>query len=330
MNNFHVFYELFINYSTLYSLSLQVLTTTDLMSGMQQSTQGSLMILAATSGFGLIPMIAQIMIQAGFSADAITLYRIAVPLLLFIACFRPRGLDCGEVVRTMLLGIFGGIGMVLFMRALSQTSAATVILLYYSYPFFSIVLGNLLFGQRMTRNSLSSAMLILVAVSLTLNPESISREHLPLILGSLLAPISFALMIQYFAHPVKPMEPGQRMLTSTTGTLLAILPLILMTGPPDMLPDHPRDYFWILGIGIVSAALPQYLFVKGAPLAGAGITASLTSLEVVIAMLMGVLVTGQNLNRMQITAALLIVIAQLIRQDVVSPISKEPLAHQSA
>ncbi len=296
---------------------------------MQSGTRGSLMILAATSGFGLVPMFAQIMMQAGFSADAITLYRIALPFLIFVAWFNPRGLDRMEVVRTMLLGALGGIGMILFMRALAQTSATTVILLYYCYPFFSIVFGNLLFGQRMTRNSLSSALLILLAVSLTLNPDTINPEDLPLILGSLLLPVSFALMIQYFAHPVKSMAPDKRMVTTSTGTLLVVLPLILVNGPVTLVPEQPIGFFWILAIGIFAAALPQYLFVKGTPLAGAGSTASLSSLEVVIAMLMGVLVLGQQLDRMQVTAAALIVIAQLIRQDIVSPAPEKPLAQQS-
>ena len=284
---------------------------------MQNGTRGSLMILTATAGYGLVPVLAQLMIQTGFDADAITLYRIAIPLLVFVAWFNPRGLDRMEVVRTMLLGLFCGIGMVLFMRALAQTSAATVILLYYCYPFFSIVFGNLLFGQRLSRNSLSSALLIVLAVSLTLNPDVISARDLPLVLGSLLAPVSFALMIQYFAHPLKSMAPDQRMVTCTTGTLLVVLPLILVTGPVNLVPGNLPDLTWILVIGIVSAALPQYLFVKGAPLAGAASTASLSSMEVVVAMLMGVLVLGQQLDQMQITAAALIVIAQLIRQDMI-------------
>ena len=283
---------------------------------MQSSTRGSLMIVMASSGFGLVPIFAQIMMQSGFSADAITLYRITIPFLLFVAWFNPRGLDFMETIRSMLLGMFAGIGMILFMRALAQTSAATVILLYYCYPFFSILLGSLLFGQKLTRNSLSSALLILLAVSLTLNPKSIEAQDLPLILGSLLAPISFAMMIQYFAHPIKPMATDKRMVTSLAGTLLVVLPLSLLIEPVTVIPEHSTGYFWILAIGIVSAALPQYLFVKGAPLAGADNTASLSSLEVVVAMAMGMLILGQQLDRMQITAAALIVIAQLIRQDL--------------
>jgi len=297
---------------------------------MPRKRKGSLMILIATSGFGMVPVFAQMMTQVGFGADTITLYRFLVPFLLFLWWFNPRGLDCMEAARTLLLGMFCGIGMVLFMRALSQTSATTVILLYYCYPFFSILLGTLFFGQRMTRNSLSSALLILVAVSLTLNPESIRPQDLPLILGSLLAPVSFALMIQYLAHPVRSMETSQRMVISLSGTLLMISPMILMAGPVEMLPQHPRDYFWILAIGLLSAALPQYLFVRGAPLAGASVTASLTSLEVVFAMLMAALIMGQQPERMQITAAMLIVIAQMIRQDMVSATAEQRLPRKSA
>jgi len=46
-------------------------------------------------------------------------------------------------------------------------------------------------------------------------------------------------------------------------------------------------------------------------------------------MLMAALVLGQQPDRMQITAATLIVIAQLIRQDPGSTATEEPLAQQS-
>jgi len=288
------------------------------------------MILLATLGFGTVPMLAQLMTRAGFGADAITLYRFLVPFLLFLSCFKPRGLDPMETLRTLSLGIFCGIGMVLFMRALSQTSATTVILLYYCYPFFSILLGTLLFGQRLTRNSFATALLILVAASLTLSPESLIVEDLPLILGSLLAPISFALMIQYLARPLKPMATNQRMVISLSGTLLVVIPLTLVSGPVDLLPATPEAYAWILAIGVLSAALPQYLFARGAPLAGASSTASLSSLEVVVAMLMAVLVLGQQPDRMQLTAAILIIIAQLIRQELTSPAPETVAARQAS
>jgi len=282
------------------------------------------MILLATTGFGMVPMLAQLMAQAGFSADAITLYRFLVPFLLFLPWFRPLGLDPMESMRTLLIGAFGGIGMVLFMRALSGTSATTVILLYYCYPFFSILLGALFFDQPMTRNSFSSALLILVAASLTFNPEVMSASDLPLILASLLAPISFALMIQYLARPVKTMKTNQRMVISLSGTLLMAVPLTMFSGPLSLSPEYSIGYAWIITIGVVSAALPQYLFARGAPLAGASSTASLSSLEVVIAMLMAALIMGQQPDRMQTTAAMLIIIAQLIRQDFVSAASSKP------
>lgn len=46
-------------------------------------------------------------------------------------------------------------------------------------------------------------------------------------------------------------------------------------------------------------------------------------------MLMAALLLGQQPDRMQITAATLIVIAQLIRQDPGSTATEEPLAQQS-
>ncbi len=288
---------------------------------MHSSARGSLMIIGASLGFGMIPMLAQLMMANGFSADVITLYRFLIPMLIFIVFFRPAGLDRWEVLRTFLVGMLSGLGMVLFMRALQQTSAVTIILLYYCYPFFSIVIGALLFGQRITRNSLATSLLILVAVSLTLSPQTIDVQDWTIVLSSLLAPVSFALVIQYFAHSVKPMAASQRMVISLMGTLLVVLPLTLMSEAIDIYPKSMDGVLWLLVLGLFSAALPQYLFIKGAPVAGANLTAGLSSLEVVVAMLLGVSVLGQEVTQIQITAALLLMNAQLIRQENINSVT---------
>ena len=119
------------------------------------------------------------------------------------------------------------------------------------------------------------------------------------------------------------------MVLSLSGTLLVVIPLTLLSGPVNLLPLHSSGYVWILAIGLLSAALPQYLFARGAPLAGASSTASLSSLEVVVAMLMAVLILGQQPDRLQITAAMLIIIAQLIRQDLVPSLGGRGPRHQT-
>jgi drug/metabolite transporter (DMT)-like permease len=280
---------------------------------MQAHYKGSMMIIGATFGFGMIPMLVQLMLARGFSADAITLYRFLVPLIIFMLWLRPARIDWPEAIRTLLLGAFAGTGMLFFMRALEQADPATVILLYYSYPFFSIVIGALLFTQRLSRNALVAALLILVAVSLTLNPQQIDVAHWPLLGASLLAPLSFALLIQYVSHPRRAMASAQRNLFCLAGTMLAIL--ILTFGEGSQLPGSLVDWGWILLLGVFSSAVPQYLFMRGAPLAGGTRTANLSSLEVVIAMVLGVILLSEQISRLQVTAVLLIVLAQLIRQE---------------
>ncbi len=119
-------------------------------------------------------------------------------------------------------------------------------------------------------------------------------------------------------HPVflKSMPTSQRMVVSFVGTLGAIIPLTLTgSGYEGLLPQEPNNYYWILLIELLTAALLQYLFAKETRLVGPLHTTSLSLFEVIVAMMAGAWFLNASLNRMHITAAALIVIAQIIRPD---------------
>lgn len=277
---------------------------------------GSVLIFGSAAGFGLNPMLGQLLLAQGFSPEVIALYRFLLPLLFVAVYLRQAFQRPSEAIRTFCVGLFAGVGMLGYFVSFTRLPSSTAILLYYSYPVFSVLIGSLFFGYRPTRNSWASAVLIIIAVSLAVNPEQPGSYRFTDLLVALLAPISFALLLNYFAHPRRPMPPHQRMACSLSGTLAILLPMTLNLEPDAMfLPQTLHQAVLVISIGIFSAALPQYLFALGAPRAGAEKTTHIGALELVFAMIFGVIFLGGPLTQSDATAALLIIVALSIRQE---------------
>lgn len=101
----------------------------------------------------------------------------------------------------------------------------------------------------------------------------------------------------------------------TMGHIIILIPIVLMAAPVQVLPISATGYMAILGIAILAAALPQLLFLIGVPKTTPERTAIFGSAELVVAMLTGAILLGDNLGQYEITAMLLILIALLIKQN---------------
>ena len=81
-----------------------------------------------------------------------------------------------------------------------------------------------------------------------------------------------------------------------------------------VLPVSLTGLLSILGIALLAAALPQILFMLGAPRSCADKNALMGSLELVVALLTGAVLLGENIDRLEMTAMILIVLALFIKQ----------------
>ncbi|MFT5115914.1 MAG: drug/metabolite transporter (DMT)-like permease [Parasphingorhabdus sp.] len=286
---------------------------------------GTVLILGSAVGFGLNPMLAQILFKQGLSAEMITLARFALPAVVLLPFLRLHRTEWPEAFRMLALGAVNGVAILLYFRAIDVLPAATAILIYYTYPVFNVIIGWLIFGRRPTRNALAAAALILVAASLTIHPESLPSDALNAIMGCFLAPLVFAFVIQYLASPIQVVSHTNRLATSLSGHVLVLLPLAISNSAMAL-----PDFSWplvgaLLALGIFAAAIPQLLFTMGAPLAGPERTSIAGACEMIIAMVTGTVLLGQNLDRFEATAIILIMIALFIRQDKSQPLNEPQL-----
>ncbi|NRA54803.1 MAG: EamA family transporter [Gammaproteobacteria bacterium] len=275
---------------------------------------GQYLVLMAAFFYGLNPFFAQLLFKDGFSAEVVSLYRFIVPMIFFSFFLRTPQENWPEALRTLLLGLVSGIAIFSYFHALETLPAATAILIYYTYPVFSVLIGWLIFKREPSQNALISAALIMIAASLTVRPDALSSEQLWSVAACFLAPLVVAVQVQYLSKPVKNIPTTNRMAWITIGHVMVLLPIAILSSPAQILPTSATGAFSILGIALLAAAIPQVLFMIGAPRSCADKNALTGSLEFVVALLAGAVLLGENLDQLEITAMILIVLALFIKQ----------------
>ncbi|MEO9655182.1 DMT family transporter [Marinomonas sp.] len=282
----------------------------------QQDKTGHYLVLMAACFYGLNPFFAQLLFQQGLGAEVVSLSRFILPALLFSGCLKCQRENRGEVARSLALGMMGGVAIFAYFYALQIIPAATAILIYYSYPLFSVLIGWFWFKRGVSQNTLVSGALVAIAASLTVRPEGLSSEAYLAIIGCFMAPLAVATQVQYLSKPKHHLPIKQRMAWITFGHVVILLPLTLWQAPEQLFPVNMEGYFALGGIALISAALPQVLFMMGATKSSVDKNTIAGSLELVVALMTGAVLLSQPLDRLDITAMLLIFAALLIRQEI--------------
>lgn len=274
---------------------------------------GNLFIITAAIGFGLNPMLAQLLMGDGLSPQLVTLYRFLLPALVLMPWLRLKRTEYKEGLVMFGFGMANGVAMLAYFSALSQIPVTQAIFIYYSYPVISLLVGWGLYGKKPTTNHMISAGLIIIAASLVFQPQQLDAGQWLPTLSCFLAPLVFALTIHYWSHPRKPLAPLQRMRCGLLGHMLVLVPLAIISQPTVWLPQSNVGYVWVIALAGLATSLPQLLFTIGAPKVGAEKTSIAGALELVVALIGGTIVLGNGLDHGQIVAMILILMAMQIR-----------------
>ena len=250
----------------------------------------------------------------------VSLYRFILPALFFTLFLRTPRASWPEASRTLLLGVVSGFSIFGYFHALETIPAATAILIYYSYPVFSVLIGWFAFGRVPSQNALISAALVAIAASLTVRPEALPAGALVSVAACFLAPLTVATQVQYLSNPRRNIPTLNRMAWITLGHIIVLLPIAIWTAPVQVLPVSLSGLLSVLGIALLAAAIPQILFMVGAPRSCADKNALTGSLELVVALLTGAVLLGESVDRLEVTAMVLIVLALFIKNAESKPV----------
>lgn len=258
--------------------------------------------------FGIVPYFARELTAAGMAPHAVAFYRYLLTALVLLPVILRA-----EVTLTHWAWALGGgaamaLGWIGYVRALDSVPVATLGVLYMTYPAFTVGLAWALFGDRPTLRATLAAGLIVLAAAVVAGP-ALGGGPVLAMLWALTAPLGFGLGIVALVHRLADSPTLFRLGATTLGGVIGILPLILTTPLAEVVPTAPRAAVLIIGIALLSAFVPQLIYVVCSPIIGATRTAVIGSLELPTMIVLAVLAFGEPLTLPQAAGCALVLAA---------------------
>lgn len=281
----------------------------------QTAGAATALVVAASACFGLVPLFARLLLEAGLSAEAIAFYRFAFSALVVLPfmgrIFRRRG----QAALVFGAGLVMGLGWMVWVQALDFVPVASAGVVYMSYPMFTIILARLLVGQAISGRAMGAAVLILAA-ALALAPSAFASGQALDLLRCLPAPIAFAFIIVVLSSMARDLGTLERMGCGMLGAVVGLLPMVLSGDVESVVPATGDAWLLILAMGAVTAAVPQMIYTFATAIVGPSRSAAAGSIELPTMMAIGWLAFGEAVGWPEALAAALVIAAIAIAPAV--------------
>ena len=273
------------------------------------STMATCASMLAAIGFGTVAFFAKHLTDTGMAAQAVAFYRYALVAILLSPFLLVRQSERPTTLWGILSGAAMGVGWTGYVKALEVTPVATVGIIYMSYPMLTVVMAWLWFRQELTARSIIASVLVLVATVIATTPTVIGGGKAVALLLALAAPLTFAFSINILVSKLSAIPPLSRIASVALGAVLGLLPMIAPLSLERLLHVSLANWWLIGGIAVVTALVPQVLYVISAPRIGAAKTAMAGSVELPVMLLIGSLAFGETISSATLACAALIVVA---------------------
>ncbi len=270
----------------------------------------ALMLLTAVC-FGLNPLFARYAYSGGLTPEVTALYRFGGPALVLLPlCAVGRG-QWRLALTALGLGAGMGLGLTAYFKALAVLPVALPALVYFTYPAFTLVLGYLLFGERITARAALACLCVLLACALVLSPDRLTTDQIGALLMCLAAPLAYALLLHGLARWLTPLPVMTRAGLTIAGAALALVVLLLLDAQTVKLaPNDALGWVGIVGLMTVCSLVPQVTAVLAVPMLGAGAAAIASSAELATSLAIGWVVLAEPVTGTALIGVGLILAAQ--------------------
>lgn len=266
-------------------------------------------VVLASVGYGLVPIFARSLTDAGMAPHAVAFYRyVLAGTLLLPVVWRWRH-EARTLGWGLLAGMMMGLGWVGYVRAIEVVPVSTAGVLYMTYPAFTLLLSWALFGDKPTLRGLLAAGMIVAAAGFVSTPGSIPPEQIPLLLMSLGAPVGFGFGIAVLVHRLTRIPALARIGIISAGSVVGLLPLVVTTDLAALLPVNGDGWLMVVAIGLGTALIPQLVYTVCSPMIGTARTAMAGSIELPVMFMVGWVFFAETLHITQIAALALVLLA---------------------
>ena len=280
--------------------------------------QATFIIILTAICFGLVPWFARELLDQGMASSAVAFYRYFLTGLLFFSVLKFRGPLRNECLWSIASGVLVGLGWIAFVEALKVVPVTSASVIYMTYPMFTLLASWVLIRNLPTRQSVIAGFLILIASVIAFTPEDLGEAAQQALLIAFIAPFAFGLSISVLTDKLHNLSPLQRLAGFTTGASLGLLPLVLNLEVDQVIPQDLTLWKYIIGLALLTAMVPQYLYSALAPVIGPARSAMAGSFELPTMFIIGFMVFGESIGFIQILSGLLIMTAIVITPAISS------------
>jgi drug/metabolite transporter (DMT)-like permease len=238
---------------------------------------------------------------------------------------KPKSSDSGaQIFKMFLMGSLYAAAALCAFFGLQYIPASIYVVLFYTYPAF-VVLISVFLGQRLRLAAWVALVLTLIGVVLTVPDLSLAGDNTTLgisiaILNALVVAVYFSIIGGVIKGAVSVTRASAWVITGTLGFLLLTIPFFGFHTPTNMM-----TWLLLIGLGIISTALPILLTILAIQAIGATQTSIVSTAEPILAMSLAFILLGETIVPIQWLGAAFIITGVIILE--IRPSQK--LAHLS-
>ncbi len=256
-------------------------------------------------GFGFLPLVLHWAYEGGLSPETALLWRyggglllMAPSLLLGARAWRHAGMG-------FWAGVAVGLGTIFLFHAYASLPVSLVILIFYTYPAFTLIFSRLVFGVALTPRLITAAGMILLAAMLIMRPDDEAGVTVRALALAFLAPMGFAGYLTFSARINSAAHVAARINAANLGALIVALPTAFGLFHT-MIPAGTEGWLGAIYLAVITGVASTGLVMMGAALAGSVRAAVAGGAELVTALLVGVLLFAEPLSWNYILCAALL------------------------
>jgi drug/metabolite transporter (DMT)-like permease len=263
-------------------------------------------------GFGLLPIFLDILRDEAVGSGTSLIVRYAgatLPLAIWVAVRRPQWRG---VLVSLVAGLGVGAGTIFLFEGYAGLPASVTVLIFYTYPAFTLILARVLFGVQIERKTVLAIAMVLGAAGLILSPGGVDASLYPLMLMTFGAPLSYALYLACLGRIPEGTDTVLRTLLLSVSALAVASAYLVFAEERLSLPSSSLGWLSLFYMAAVTGIGTTMLIVIGAGLAGSSRAAVAGSSELVTVLILGWWIFGETVRLEAVAGAVLILAAILV------------------
>ncbi len=288
------------------------------MENKKQKRKGKIYAIISGLMYSLLGYFGVSIIKEGYSVENMSFWRFFIAaifiLIIMLPNWRQLKVDKVDTIKMLIIGavFYGGCSMLYFVAA-EYIGTGLAIVIFFTFPAFVLLINKFLYSVRITKNYMAAVGLIMIGLILLIDLKEAKADVMGIFLSILTG-------ILYAGYVVAGKQIKMPPLTSTflacSGCFISAFVFSISDGS-FAIPKGTNVWIDIIGISIISTALPMLLLLEALRYISSTKGAILSVLEPVFMVFVGIMFLDEKISLLQGIGVAVILSGSLI--TLISP-----------